>query len=76
MKYGELTLGQIEALVNKVGGMDGVQDILSGLSVVVKKSVAVGSSLKNMIALGHYGKTFPNGEGLCPWCRTRSIPLP
>jgi hypothetical protein len=30
MKYGELTLGQVEALVNKLGGMEGVQSFLSG----------------------------------------------
>lgn len=35
MKYGELNLGQIEALVNKVGGMDGVHGILSGALIVV-----------------------------------------
>jgi len=30
MKYGELTFGQVEALVNKLGGMEGVQRFLSG----------------------------------------------
>ncbi|MDO8566970.1 MAG: hypothetical protein Q7R58_02355 [bacterium] len=30
MKYSKLNLGQIEALVNKVGGLDGVSKILSG----------------------------------------------
>ncbi|KKU93873.1 MAG: hypothetical protein UY26_C0003G0021 [Candidatus Jorgensenbacteria bacterium GW2011_GWA1_48_13] len=30
MKYGELTLGQVEAMVNKVGGMDGVKRLLAG----------------------------------------------
>lgn len=30
MKYGELNLGQIEALVNKFGGMEGVGRFLSG----------------------------------------------
>lgn len=34
MKYGELNLGQIEALVNKLGGMDGVRRFLSGELVV------------------------------------------
>lgn len=29
MKYGELNLGQIEAIVNKLGGMDGVRRFLS-----------------------------------------------
>lgn len=35
MKYGELTLGQIEALVNKHGGIEGVQRFLRGESKVV-----------------------------------------
>lgn len=34
MKYGELNLGQIEAIVNKLGGMDGVRRFLSGETVV------------------------------------------
>ena len=34
MKYGELNLGQIEAIVNKLGGMDGVRHFLSGETVI------------------------------------------
>jgi hypothetical protein len=34
MKYNELNLGQIEALVNKLGGMDGVHRFLSGELIV------------------------------------------
>jgi len=34
MKYGELTLGQIEAIVNKLGGMEGVMRFLSGETMV------------------------------------------
>ncbi|MCX6760056.1 MAG: hypothetical protein NTW46_01795, partial [Candidatus Nealsonbacteria bacterium] len=30
MKYGELNLGQVEAIVNKLGGMEGVQRFLRG----------------------------------------------
>ena len=30
MKYGELNLGQVEAIVNKLGGMDGAQRFLRG----------------------------------------------
>lgn len=30
MKYGQLTMGQIEAVVNKLGGMEGVQRLLAG----------------------------------------------
>lgn len=38
-KYSELNLGQIEALGNKVGGMDGIMGILSGALIVVKNTV-------------------------------------
>ncbi len=34
MKYGELNLGQIEAVVNKLGGMDGVSKFLRGELIV------------------------------------------
>jgi hypothetical protein len=34
MKYGELNLGQIEAVVNKLGGMDGVNKFLRGELIV------------------------------------------
>ena len=40
MKYGELNLGQIEALLNKLGGMDVVLDILRGSVEVVTKVVS------------------------------------
>lgn len=39
MKYGELNLGQIEALVNKLGGMDAVKQILSETAKVVVEKV-------------------------------------
>lgn len=34
MKYGDLNLGQIEAVVNKLGGMDGVNKFLRGEFIV------------------------------------------
>lgn len=37
MKYGELSLGQIEALVNKLGGMEGVKRFLADRSEVILK---------------------------------------
>lgn len=37
IKYSELNLGQIEAVVNKVGGMGGVQRLLADELVVVEK---------------------------------------
>lgn len=39
MKYGDLNLGQVEALVNKLGGMDGVKRVLAGTVEVVVKSI-------------------------------------
>ncbi len=38
MKYGDVTLGQVEAIINKVGGMDGVKGLLSGEMMVMKKA--------------------------------------
>lgn len=47
MKYGELNLGQIEALVNKLGGMDGVKRFLAGsIDVVVKKILTLVTTVK------------------------------
>jgi len=54
MKYGELTLGQTEAIVNKLGGMEGVKRFLSGELVVkelerqfkIWRTVKLGSGLK------------------------------
>jgi len=40
MKYGKLTLGRIEALVNKLGGEDSVDGILSGKLAVTITAVA------------------------------------
>ena len=38
MKYGELNLGQVEAIVNKLGGMEGVKRFLAGnIEVVVRR---------------------------------------
>ncbi|PIR72123.1 MAG: hypothetical protein COU42_02245 [Candidatus Nealsonbacteria bacterium CG10_big_fil_rev_8_21_14_0_10_36_24] len=64
MKYGELTLGQIEAVVNKLGGMNGVNKLLSGelvgkemenqrqTSMVI---VDYSQTLAQMIKAGNYG---------------------
>lgn len=54
MKYGELNLGQVEAIVNKLGGMEGVKRFLSGESVIkeaeyrfdVWKTIKLGTGLK------------------------------
>lgn len=34
MKYNDFTLGQIEAVLNKLGGIEGVMDFLSGKTIV------------------------------------------
>lgn len=39
IKNSELTLGQIEAVVNKLGGMDGVRRLLAGTVEIVIKSI-------------------------------------
>lgn len=54
MKYGQITLGQIEALLNKVGGPDSVKRILSGLT-----SVLVVWKTWKTIELGWGPKTIP-----------------
>lgn len=65
MKYGELNLGQVEAIVNKLGGMNGVQRFLSGELVVEGNLVTstnptypitinYGLSLAEMIKVGKY----------------------
>ncbi len=63
MKYGKLDLGQIEAIVNKLGGMDGVQRFLSDELIVITKGVTQQNnvlpidyrmSLQQMIAAGNY----------------------
>lgn len=54
MKYGELNFGQVEAMVNKLGGMDGVHRFLSGELVVkepqhkweVWKTIKLGTGLR------------------------------
>jgi len=54
MKYGELNLGQVEAIVNKLGGMEGVRRFLSGELVVqelerqlkIWKTIKLGTGLK------------------------------
>lgn len=40
MKYSELNLGQIEALANRLGGMEGVRRFLSGETTVTATKVA------------------------------------
>jgi len=54
MKYDELNLGQVEAVVNKLGGMEGVKRFLSGETVIqvaehkfkTWKTIKLGTGLK------------------------------
>ena len=48
MKYGEITFGQMEAIINKLGGMDGVQRFLSGETIVkaIEKTFKVWKTIK------------------------------
>ncbi len=54
MKYNDLTFGQMEAIVNKLGGMEGVQKFLSGETAVklvapelkIWKTIKIGTGLK------------------------------
>ncbi len=41
MKYGDLTFGQVEAIMNKLGGMAGVKDLLSGKTAVSAAGKAI-----------------------------------
>jgi hypothetical protein len=56
MKYNELNLGQIEAVVNKLGGMEGVRRFLSGELAVAVKEVECQLKVWKTIKLG-IGKT-------------------
>ena len=54
MKYGELNLGQVEAVVNKLGGMEGVKRFLAGETMAketehefdIWKTIKLGTGLK------------------------------
>jgi hypothetical protein len=68
MKYGKLTFGQMEALVNNLGGMSAVEDILKGkrkFQFIITESeqlvvtVDYNMSLKSMIWAGEYNQCFP-----------------
>jgi len=53
MKYGELTLGQIEAVVNKLGGMDGVKKLLADeMRFEVKNEILKLISAGENVAIG------------------------
>lgn len=51
MKYGNLTLGQVEAIVNKLGGMEAVESFLRGELAVVKKETPIVVATTNVTPL-------------------------
>lgn len=77
MKYSDLTLGQIEAIVNKLGGMEAAMDFLRGKMSAEGNTFPVAidysQSLADMIKAGNYDwtnsditeKRFPlKGQGI------------
>jgi hypothetical protein len=46
MKYSKLNLGQIEAIINKLGGEEGVQRFLSGKTYVTERKFSVWKTIK------------------------------
>lgn len=63
MKYNELSLGQIEAIVNKLGGMEGVSRFLTGELEMVDRGYRIMMdfkvSLKDMVKAGKYAWVNP-----------------
>lgn len=67
MKYGELNLGQIEAVINRLGGMSGVERFLAGGLVLTERLAEITEGfqftidythkLEAMIAAGRYDWT-------------------
>ena len=71
MKYGELNLGQVEAIVNKLGGMDGVQRFLAGHSEVVTKKYVINCNADPFVPDGwrveEHQTSGPRNTGLLEW---------
>ncbi|MBI2099358.1 hypothetical protein HYT45_03025 [Candidatus Uhrbacteria bacterium] len=73
MKYGELTLGQVEAIVNKLGGMEGVSRFLRGELEVkaverffpIWKTLRLGTGLKT--AADFRGALQDSGHRIGEW---------
>lgn len=57
MKYGKVTLGQIEAVLNKLGGEEGVQRFLAGETVV-----KLAERVSNILRLLSGGETITIGK--------------
>lgn len=82
-KYRTLNLGQIEALVNKVGGMQGVERILSGATKSLPEDQAVESKPEKEpviktewhVTPGALGvsKEMLDGKSLFNWCCGRRM---
>lgn len=79
MKYGELNLGQIEAVVNKLGGMDGVHRLLANELTIqavasswpVWKTITIGGVLPSELT-GHLER---HGFRLSQWAREMTAKL-
>jgi hypothetical protein len=74
IKYSDLNLGQIEALVNKCGGMEGVQRLLSGTAEVVVKSHIIDLNADPFIPDGwkvEEHQKSGNGSGALEWDATK-----
>lgn len=67
MKYGDLSFGQAEALMNKIGGMDGLRKVLSGEWIVgvpggVPGGEPVAEATKNLLELDGQPVRVPASE--------------
>jgi len=52
MKYGALTLGQVEAIINKLGGMDGVKRFLSSQPEAVVRTHIINCDVDPFVPKG------------------------
>ncbi len=62
MKYGKLTFGQMEAIVNKLGGMEGVQLLLQGELIVQPRLSPYPKNENTHYVLSIVGKNLPGEE--------------
>jgi len=71
MKYGDLTLSQMEALANKIGGMESVRRLLADEPAISEptrvwetwRSIKLGTDLKNDNGAEEIGQYFLCGQG-------------
>ncbi len=63
MKYKNFTLGQIEAIINKLGGEQGAKDFLAGQVEIAEKPVFVKKGLEIKSTFPQFGKDILKGKG-------------